>query len=210
MGDVERVRCLLDRFEVSINARDAWDSTPLYYACLCGHTELVKYLLQNGARLEEDKFEGERCFYAALTPALRNIVKDFKLRAPERGPLCEWLRQLLARQEATDITFIVGLDQTKVRAHRLVLAARCPYLLKMTEGKWRDCSVVHLRNKKIVGNAFRAFINFLYTARLEVPYELGRDCARVCKQCRLGDLHLKVIQVFLLCNYFVGTDHEKC
>ena len=32
---------LAEQREVDLNTRDRWDSTPLYYACLCGHLELV-------------------------------------------------------------------------------------------------------------------------------------------------------------------------
>ena len=41
-GDVEQVRYLAEHKELDVNVRDKWDSTPLYYACLCGHLELVR------------------------------------------------------------------------------------------------------------------------------------------------------------------------
>jgi len=47
-GDLDRVRYLVENGETELNLRDHWDSTPLYYACLCGHHELVEFLLQNG------------------------------------------------------------------------------------------------------------------------------------------------------------------
>ena len=33
----------------NIEAKDNMGSTPLYYACLCGHADLIAYLLANGA-----------------------------------------------------------------------------------------------------------------------------------------------------------------
>ena len=42
------IRELVEQKEVELNVRDKWDSTPLYYACLCGHTNLVRYLLKSG------------------------------------------------------------------------------------------------------------------------------------------------------------------
>lgn len=41
-------RQLVEKEDIELNVRDKWDSTPLYYACLCGHIDLVKYLLENG------------------------------------------------------------------------------------------------------------------------------------------------------------------
>ncbi|CAF1522982.1 unnamed protein product, partial [Rotaria sordida] len=46
-GDLVRVRYLVEHKEVELNIRDRWDSTPLYYACLCGHLEIAQYLLDN-------------------------------------------------------------------------------------------------------------------------------------------------------------------
>jgi ankyrin repeat/BTB/POZ domain-containing protein 1 len=52
---------------MDMNVRDQWDSTPLYYACLCGHADIVAYLLSMGARCDAHTFDGERCIYGALT-----------------------------------------------------------------------------------------------------------------------------------------------
>ena len=45
-----------------------------YYACLCGHAELVEYLLEAGARCEANTFDGERCLYGALTDDIRRVL----------------------------------------------------------------------------------------------------------------------------------------
>ena len=46
-----------------------------YYACLCGHFELVKYLLLTaGAKCNVKTFQGERCFYGALTSEIREFL----------------------------------------------------------------------------------------------------------------------------------------
>ncbi|KPM09658.1 ankyrin repeat and BTB/POZ domain-containing protein 1-like protein [Sarcoptes scabiei] len=53
-GDIETVNrliyCFLSRFliqtkDIDINFRDRFDSTPLYFACLCGHTDLVQNVM---------------------------------------------------------------------------------------------------------------------------------------------------------------------
>ena len=63
---------LAEQKEVDLNIRDRWDSTPLYYACLCGHLDLVKYLLSRGAVCDASTFDGERCVYGALTNEIRS------------------------------------------------------------------------------------------------------------------------------------------
>lgn len=77
-GDVSRVRYLVEQRDVELNIRDNWDSTPLYYACLCGHEELVQYLLANGAKCEANTFDGERCLYGALSDSIRRLLKEYK------------------------------------------------------------------------------------------------------------------------------------
>ncbi len=51
------IRVLVEQKELDLNVRDKWDSTPLYYACLCGHTNLVRYLLKSGINLFEIKIK---------------------------------------------------------------------------------------------------------------------------------------------------------
>lgn len=65
--------------EIDLNVRDCWDSTPLYYACHCGHKATVEYLLANGARCESNTFDGERCLYGALTDEIKRLLQDSKL-----------------------------------------------------------------------------------------------------------------------------------
>lgn len=36
VGDLERIKHLVEDEEVDVNRRDRWDSVPLYYACLAG------------------------------------------------------------------------------------------------------------------------------------------------------------------------------
>ncbi|GLD70009.1 ankyrin repeat and BTB/POZ domain-containing protein 1 [Lates japonicus] len=56
LEEPSRVRYLVEQRDVDLNVRDKWDSTPLYYACLCGHEELVQYLLASGAKCEANTF----------------------------------------------------------------------------------------------------------------------------------------------------------
>jgi ankyrin repeat/BTB/POZ domain-containing protein 1 len=69
----------VEKKEVDLNIRDCWDSTPLYYACHCGHRNVVEYLLSNGSRCEANTFDGERCLYGALTNEIKKLLVDSKL-----------------------------------------------------------------------------------------------------------------------------------
>ena len=59
-GDLDRVRYLCEYTKVAVSHRDRFGATPLYYACLCGHVDVVRFLLSNGAKAEERTFDGER------------------------------------------------------------------------------------------------------------------------------------------------------
>ncbi|WOL19467.1 BTB/POZ domain-containing protein [Canna indica] len=90
-GDLDRLRYLLES-GVNVNARDAWDSVPLYYACLAGHVEAARMLLEAGAICSERTFDGDRCHYAALNLRVRRLLKAFEARPPPLAPLPAALR----------------------------------------------------------------------------------------------------------------------
>ena len=77
--NISYFRYLTDQKEINLNVRDKWDSTPLYYACLCGHPEVVSYLLENGARCDANTFDGERCVYGSLTDQIRKMLINFSV-----------------------------------------------------------------------------------------------------------------------------------
>lgn len=89
-----------------------------YYACLCGHEELVQYLLASGeadlqqtlhvvihvcqfcrrlppgAKCEANTFDGERCMYGSLSDSVRRLLKDYKcvsVRAMQRDDFIYFL-----------------------------------------------------------------------------------------------------------------------
>ncbi|KAL7086403.1 hypothetical protein ACP275_13G001100 [Erythranthe tilingii] len=90
-GDVDRLRYLLDS-GVNVNARDQWDSVALYYACLAGHLDAARMLLESGAICSEHTFDGDRCHYAALNLKVRKLLKSFEARPPPLQPLQASLR----------------------------------------------------------------------------------------------------------------------
>lgn len=92
-GDVERLKTLLDR-GTNVNVRDAWDSVALYYACLAGHLDAARMLMESGAICSENTFDGDRCHYASLNLRVRKLLKAFEARPPPLEPLPRSLREL--------------------------------------------------------------------------------------------------------------------
>ena len=129
-------RYLTEEKEVNLNVRDKWDSTPLYYACLCGHPDVVAYLLENGARCEASTFDGERCIYGALTNQIKKMLVNYSVissRVKRREPFQEFLRRLLEDAcESSDITFIV--HGVHIKVHKFILAARSTYFEQQFKG----------------------------------------------------------------------------
>ncbi|XP_059562759.1 ankyrin repeat and BTB/POZ domain-containing protein 1 isoform X5 [Myotis daubentonii] len=163
-GDVGRVRYLLEQRDVDVNVWDKWDSTPLYYACLCGHEELVLYLLANGARCEANTFHGERCFYGAASDTIRRALLDYKQVTPSsrrRDYYDEFLQRLLDQGIHSDVLFVV--HGKPFRAHRCILGARSSYFANMLDTKWKGKSIVVLRHPLINAVAFGALLQYLYT-----------------------------------------------
>ncbi|KAH9606619.1 hypothetical protein KSS87_013055 [Heliosperma pusillum] len=92
-GDVDRLGYLLQT-GVNVNGRDRWDSTALYYACLAGHLDAARMLLEAGAICSEHTFDGDRCHYAALNLKVRKLLKAFEARPPPLAPLNAALREV--------------------------------------------------------------------------------------------------------------------
>ncbi|XP_060016969.1 ankyrin repeat and BTB/POZ domain-containing protein 1 isoform X13 [Lagenorhynchus albirostris] len=188
-GDVGRVRYLLEQRDVEVNVRDKWDSTPLYYACLCGHEELVLYLLANGARCEANTFDGERCLYGAQSEAIRRALRDYKQVTASyrrRDYYYSCLLRLLEQGIHSDVVFLV--HGKSFRAHRCILGARSTYFAHMLDTKWKGKSVVVLRHPLINPVAFGALLQYLYTGCLDVGVEHVGDCERLARQCQLWGL----------------------
>ncbi|XP_078517862.1 ankyrin repeat and BTB/POZ domain-containing protein 1 [Lissotriton helveticus] len=188
-GDVFRVRYLVEQRDVELNVRDKWDSTPLYYACLCGHEELVRYLLANGAKCEANTFDGERCLYGALSDTIRRLLKEYKqitAKCMQRDYYDDFLQRLLEQGYQSDIGFIVH-DETFC-AHRCILSARSAYFAEMFDTKWKGKNLVALKHPLINPAAFGSILQYLYTGRLDIDVEYVEDCKRLAKQCRLQDL----------------------
>jgi ankyrin repeat/BTB/POZ domain-containing protein 1 len=188
-GDLEKVRTLVEQREVEINVRDVWDSTPLYYACLCGHIEVVKFLLENGARCEANTFDGERCLYGALSPEIRHLLRNYKIicsRTIRREYYTEFLRKLVENGEYSDVCFDVHGEE--FHGHRCVLSARSPYFHDMFLDKWKDKTLIHIKHELVRPQDFHAVLDYIYTGQLRTRVESIEDVIRLARQCRLDDL----------------------
>jgi ankyrin repeat protein len=85
IGDIERVKAILASNPDIINAPQEWDKgyTPLYWAAYCGHTKLVKILIDKGA-----KVNSAECGVTPLFWAVRyNHVPTVKLLFAEGADL---------------------------------------------------------------------------------------------------------------------------
>jgi len=188
-GDLGRVKYLVEQKEVELNVRDKWDSTPLYYACLCGHLEIVQYLLTNGARCEANTFDGERCLYGALSTEIRNALRNYKVvtsRSLRRDCYEEFLRRLFESGEYSDLTFMVHGEEFKV--HSCILSARSEYFHEMLLNKWKGRPVVNISHPMVRPTAFRAVLQYIYTGSLETHIDQVQDCIILCRQCQLPGL----------------------
>jgi ankyrin repeat/BTB/POZ domain-containing protein 1 len=101
-------------------------------ASLCGHYEVIRLLLENGALCERDTFQGERCLYNALNDRIRNLLLsyDYAKSTNPLQPLAAHITSLLTRPtpKTTDIT-ITAYGQ-EFELHKFILAARSPYFAK--------------------------------------------------------------------------------
>ncbi|CAK7349069.1 unnamed protein product [Dovyalis caffra] len=213
-GDVERLKYLLES-GVNVNARDQWDSVALYYACLAGHLDAARMLLESGAICSEHTFDGDRCHYAALNLKVRKLLKAFEARPPPLAPLqaalrdtflsCEANRVYL--EESEGIYHVSGLSSSGVsnlnhfppdvvffvqgrpiEAHRVILSARSPFFKRKFETDWRDRSEVRLAREKLSYPALYGLVHFFYSDRLEIAVEDMEDLVRICKVCKCESL----------------------
>ncbi|CAN8258151.1 unnamed protein product [Cochlearia groenlandica] len=216
-GDVDRLRYLL-LTGINLNARDRWDSVALYYACLSGHIDAARMLLQNGAICSEHTFDGDRCHYASLNLRIRKLLKAFEARPPPLSPLqaslrdtflgCNHDRASSSSSSSSDafISFSVSEDAMDssssyfppdvmffvqgrpIEAHRAILSARSPFFKHKFENEWRDRREVRFAKEKLSYPALCSLLHFFYSDRLEISVDDMEDLVRICKVCKCESL----------------------
>ncbi|XP_057525964.1 BTB/POZ domain-containing protein At2g04740 isoform X2 [Amaranthus tricolor] len=208
-GDVDRLSYLLES-GINVNARDQWDSVALYYACLAGHLDAARMLLENGAICDEHTFDGDRCHYAALNLKVRKLLKAFEARPPPLGPLQSALRETFLGCLANraflefsdnqgqlsgslmlegpnychfppDVVFYV--HGRPIEAHRVILSSRSPFFRKKFETDWKNRRDVRFSKEKLSYPALYSLLHFFYSDRLEVAVDDMEDLIRICKVC---------------------------
>ncbi|KAJ5946042.1 hypothetical protein N7454_002881 [Penicillium verhagenii] len=155
---------------VNVNARDAYDYTPLILASLCGHYEVARLLLESGSLCERDTFQGERCLYNALNDRIRNLLLeyDYSKSTDPLQPLAAHITSLLTRPTPLTSDIMVTASDESVHLHKFILAARSPYF----HGKLAAApeSTTWKLPSSISPDAFTAAIRYLYLG--EPPREL--------------------------------------
>lgn len=226
-GDVERLRYLLES-GVNVNARDQWDSVALYYACLAGHLDAARMLLENGAICSEHTFDGDRCHYAALNLKVRKLLKAYEARPPPLGPLQAAMRETFlssagnsAYMEQTDSQFQISelsssggfnshhfppdvvffVQGRPIEAHRVILSARSPFFRRKFESDWKDRKEVRFAREKLSYHALYSLIHFFYSDRLEIAVDDMEDLVRICKVCKCESLQ-KILEKELIHQKF--------
>jgi len=188
-GSLTKVQNLVEDDDIDLNLRDEWDSTPLYYACLCGHFKIVEYLLQKGSRCPENTFDGERCLYGALSEEIKNLVRNWKQvnkSGLRRNKHYELMTDLLDRHPFSDVLFIVHGD--KFFLHKCILVARSEYFATAFATKWLGRNTINIKSSRIYKESFRATIQYIYTGRLDIDYGLLENLRSVAKNCKLFTL----------------------
>lgn len=213
-GDIDRLAYLIES-GANVNARDRWDSMALYYACLAGHLDAARLLLQSGAICSEHTFDGDRCHYAALNLRVRMLLKAFEARPPPLGPLqaalrntflsctANWayLEQLGGSVPVTghpssdtsnssyfppDVIFYV--QGRPIEAHRVILSARSPFFKRRFEDKWKNRREVRFAREKLSYGALHSLIHFFYSDRLEIAVDDMEDLVEICRVCKCEEL----------------------
>ncbi|KAH0564971.1 hypothetical protein GP486_001634 [Trichoglossum hirsutum] len=127
-GDVRACRELITN-GANINAVDRFDNSPLVLASLCGHYEVVQFLLESGAICRRDTFQGERCLYNALNNRIRNLLLryDYSKTTHPLQPFASHLVSLLSRSQPETSDIVVNTATQSFHLHKFLLSARSPY-----------------------------------------------------------------------------------
>ncbi|CDK26475.1 unnamed protein product [Kuraishia capsulata CBS 1993] len=117
-GDLDRVDQLVS---LGINV-DRWDNSPLILASLCGHEDVVRFLLERGAVCDRDTFEGERCVYGALNDSIRDLLLSYDITkaVDVTQPFAAHISSLVPEAKVVTADILVNGE----KLHKFMLSAR--------------------------------------------------------------------------------------
>ncbi|KAI9253547.1 hypothetical protein BY458DRAFT_521795 [Sporodiniella umbellata] len=199
-GDIEKVESLVNNFNAPINIVDDWQCSPLYWACLCGHYVVVKFLLENGAQCDRNTFQGERCLYGALNSNVRNLLLSYKLTkaVDENQPYLLFFHHLFELYDHADLTFEIPLvgQSHEFFVHKFVLATRSDYLAKNLLGRWWDQDRVRFQKSLIYPASWRTVLRYLYTGYVDhdVEEDILENTVFAAKHLGLDHLHANLLE----------------
>lgn len=173
-GDLQRIKFLVEvEQSQDLNRRDAFDSCPLYYASLCGHIDIVRYLLEHGATLDDGTFEAHRCYYGAYNDEIRGLLRSYKANPFGQDMFVEYLKRRMVADEPdehADVEFNVSGHAEKFHLHRCVLSCRNACLAKLIQGRWRDKRVIELPST-VSWLQGSTVVTLLYTERVDLTMD---------------------------------------
>lgn len=194
IGDLDTVDSLTSNHALDINQVDEWDYLPLILASLCGHKEVVEFLLTRGAVCDRDTFQGARCIYGALTDEIRtlltsyDITKKVDVNQPFSAHITRLRGSILAPLLSKDIAIVFG-DEVFLLS-RFYLVARCEYFARKLApgGAWELRASVEMPEASRAA-AFSDIIDFLYLRADLLPLEKPSEkFAEFAKKLRLTEL----------------------
>lgn len=187
LGDVSSIRHSIEGQGINVNTTDAWDNTPLYLACLCGHLSAVKYLLQKGARYDTNSVDSQRCFLSSLTNDIREVLKQYECSLIVESTdlkYVEYLQQLYERQPGYDIE--LEIQGQLYLAHRCILSVRCRYFADQFQNNTNDR--IALSHKLMCTDVFGPMLRFIYTGRLDIEKRQRENAIALAKFLQFNSL----------------------
>ncbi|XP_052066356.1 uncharacterized protein LOC127706000 [Mytilus californianus] len=211
LGDVSSIRHSIEGQGINVNTTDAWDNTPLYLACLCGHLSAVKYLLQKGARYDTNSVDSQRCFLSSLTNDIRQVLKQYECSLIVESTdlkYVEYLQQLYERQPGYDIE--LEIQGQLYLAHRCILSVRCRYFADQfrnnTNGR------IALSHKLMCTDVFGPMLRFIYTGRLDIEKRQREKAIALAKFLQfnsLAEILVKDKSLLMICHQQLLKDLKK-
>jgi ankyrin repeat/BTB/POZ domain-containing protein 1 len=100
--------------------------------------------------------------------------------------------QRWGEESDADICFEIG--GSKVYAHRIVLATRCPFFEELLQKRWRFKRRLKFKHPSLSFRAFYSLLKYLYTASLDLSEEDTANFLTLCQYCRLDGLRKAVLR----------------